>query len=68
MALDSEAKRKAVTGVGRPWMRTQGNDAAKGVAWRVSVGLTYPIGIYAPVEGVELKRRGFIKNVGRMMG
>lgn len=43
MALDSAAKRYAVPGVGRPWMRSILNDATSGRAWRSSVGLSYPV-------------------------
>ena len=43
MPVDSAIKRKAVPGVGRPFMRSQQSDIAKGQAWRQSAGLTYPI-------------------------
>jgi len=43
MALDSAAKRAAVPGVGRPWMRSQQFDSGKGRAWRASVGNAYPV-------------------------
>ncbi len=41
MALDTRQKRMSVTGCGRPWLRTQDNDAAKAQAWRQSVGNIY---------------------------
>ncbi len=43
MALDTAAKRAAVAGVGRPWMRGQFPSAGKGREWRSSVGLSYPV-------------------------
>ena len=39
--IDTAQKRFSVPGVGRPFMRSQFPVAAKGIAWRVSVGLTY---------------------------
>jgi len=47
MALDSAQKRQAVPGAGRPWMRGQFPDVAKGRAWRSSVGLSYPVAAFA---------------------
>ncbi len=47
MALDSKAKRIAVVGVGRPWMRSQEVDSGHGRAWRSSVGLSYPVADFA---------------------
>ena len=43
MALDSKAKRFAVPGVARPWMRTQYPDAALGREARASIGNAYPV-------------------------
>lgn len=43
MALNSLAKRYAVKGVGRPWLRGPAPDAAASEAWRLSVGLAYPV-------------------------
>lgn len=43
MALDTAAKRQAVPGVGRPWMRGQFPSAGKGREWRSSAGLSYPV-------------------------
>ena len=42
MALDSKAKRAAVFGVGRPYIRTTEPDATKALAWRMSAGNAYP--------------------------
>lgn len=51
MALDSALKRFAVVGVGRPYMRSTFPVAAKTEAWRVSVGLAYPVAaLSAPTE------------------
>lgn len=43
MALDSAAKRQAIPGVGRPWMRGQLPDASLTFAARVSAGNAYPV-------------------------
>ena len=43
MALDSKAKRIAAAGAGRPWMRSQVNDASAGREWRASAGNAYPV-------------------------
>lgn len=43
MALDTAAKRAAVPGVGRPWMRGQLPSLGKGREWRSSTGLSYPV-------------------------
>jgi len=43
MALDSKAKRAAVPGVGRPWMRSQYQDVTLGRAARASIGNAYPV-------------------------
>lgn len=53
MALDSAAKRQAVPGAGRPWMRGQSPSAGKGREWRSSVGVSYPVADFqgAPVGG-----------------
>lgn len=53
MAIDSRQKRMSVSGVGRPWQRTQDNDAALGQAWRQSVGNIYAGNLVgAPVAAV----------------
>lgn len=49
MALDSAAKRQAVTGVGRPWMRGQMRDASVGASARASIGNAYPVAIFSAV-------------------
>ena len=41
MAIDTLAKRQAVPGCGRPWMRTVEPNASKTEEWRVSVGNAY---------------------------
>lgn len=43
MALDSQQKRMAVTGVGRPWMRSVYPNILKDNTWRASVGNVYPV-------------------------
>lgn len=50
MALDTAAKRQAVPGVGRPWMRGQFPSVGKGREWRSSAALSYPVANFqAPV-------------------
>ncbi len=52
MALDSETKRQAVPGVGRPWMRGQFPVSAKDRGWRSSVANSYPVANFqSPVAG-----------------
>lgn len=41
MALDSQEKRMAVVGIGRPWLRSKFPIAAPDEQWRSSSGLTY---------------------------
>jgi len=41
MALDDPEKRKAVMGVGRPWMRVVEPVATPDEEWRISVGNAY---------------------------
>lgn len=59
MALDSAAKRQAVPGAGRPYMRGQLPAAAAGREWRSSAGLSYPVSDFqtptvpAPVTGIS---------------
>ena len=70
MALDTAAKRFAVAGVGRPWMRSQKPNSAKDVAWRVSTGQAYPIGLFDAAvttqSGVSrLRRSGFREDAER---
>jgi len=62
MAIDSREKRTSAAGVGRPWMRATHTDAAKGAAWRQSVGLSYASGLLA----VTVRPQGFLINVGRV--
>jgi len=50
VALDSAAKRQAVSGAARPWMRGQFPSAGKGREWRSSVGLTYPVANFQAVD------------------
>lgn len=51
MALDTQEKRMAAVGVGRPYLRTK-LPAAVDVEWRASTGLSYGAnGIGAPVAG-----------------
>lgn len=53
MALDTAAKRQAVPGVARPWMRGQLPSAGKGREWRSSAGLSYPVANFqAPEDAV----------------
>lgn len=54
MALDTAAKRKAVLGVARPWMRSQESDASVGRTWRACVANSYPVADFAvPItEGI----------------
>ena len=62
MALDSAAKRQAVPGVGRPWMRGQFPSAAKDREWRSSTGLSYPVADFqGAAPPVDEKHRGFKK-------
>lgn len=46
MALDSQQKRMAVTGVGRPYMRAVLADSVS-AAQRQGIGLTYPVAALA---------------------
>lgn len=69
MALDSAAKRQAVPGVGRPWMRGQFPSVGKGREWRSSAALSYPVANFqSPVAGVAdmippwLKKRRIVTN------
>jgi len=41
MAIDSQQKRMAAAGVGRPWMRATFPVASPTEAWRISVGNAY---------------------------
>lgn len=67
MALDSLAKRYAVLGIARPWMRATLPDAAKGSDWRASVANVYPVAAFsAPVVAETTNYRGFISNVNRL--
>jgi len=52
-AIDSEAKRKAIPGVARPWMRSQGNDGSAGRAWRASSGNAYPVANFQAPGGFQ---------------
>lgn len=52
MALDTAAKRQAVPGVGRPWMRGQFPSAGKGREWRSSAALSYPVADFQAPEDV----------------
>jgi len=56
MALDSAAKRAAVPGVGRPWMRSIVPDAAAGSAWRATVANVYPVADFAGPVDNEIAR------------
>lgn len=58
MALDSLAKRYAVKGVGRPWLRGPAPDASLGEVWRVSIGQAYPVATLEdpPEPGTPLKK------------
>lgn len=56
MALDSAAKRQAVSGVGRPWMRGQFPSTGKGREWRSSVGLSYPVADFQSPAGGTVNR------------
>lgn len=47
MALDSRAKRQAVIGNGRAWLRAPFPNAAKNAEWRASVGSVYPVAAFA---------------------
>ena len=52
MAMDSARKRKAVPGVLRPWMRSNGNDATVGREWRASIGGAYPVANFQAPGGI----------------
>ena len=70
MALDSTAKRAAVPGVGRPWMRGQLPENAKGREWRSSVGLSYPVANFEgapPAPTGPPKHEGLMINLGRFL-
>ena len=54
MALDSAAKRQAVPGAGRPWMRGQLPAVGKGREWRSSAGLSYPVANFQAPEDAAL--------------
>ncbi len=41
--IDTAAKRQAIPGVGRPWMRGQFPSVGKGREWRSSAALSYPV-------------------------
>lgn len=56
MALDSAAKRQAVPGVGRPWMRGQLPSVGKGREWRSSAGLSYPVANFQTPAGGTVNR------------
>lgn len=68
MAIDSAEKRQNVTGVGRPYMRSQFPIATPDQEWRVSVGLSYGGNtIAAPASAVGGRYHPFIyKNPGQM--
>ena len=48
MAIDSQAKRMAVVGVGRPWMRSTFPGTID-EAWRLSVGNAYNGNVLTPL-------------------
>lgn len=47
MALDTAAKRWAVPGVGRPWMRSNLPNTAKDETWRPGAGNAYPVATFS---------------------
>ena len=51
MALDTEEKRKAVPGVGRPFLRAKLPVAAKDEAWRLASGNAYGGNALTPIVG-----------------
>lgn len=55
MAIDSQQKRMAATGVGRPWMRANYPETPVTSAWRSSVGNSYPVAAFVSnfVEGAR---------------
>ena len=70
MALDSAAKRQAVPGVGRPWMRGQFPAVGKGREWRSSAGMSYPVANFQS-EVADIftlaKHEGLRLNVGKLL-
>jgi hypothetical protein len=65
MAIDSAAKRSSIVGVGRPYLRGQTVDTAKGEPWRHSVGNTYAAFNFGPVVAAAAKWFPFMCNIRR---
>ena len=51
MALDTQSKRQAAAGVGRPWMRTTFPVATPTEEWRISAGNAYGGNALSPGVG-----------------
>ncbi len=60
MALDSALKRKAVTGVGRPYLRAVQPTASTTGAYRSNIGLTYPVAAFAEPTAVQASETYFM--------
>lgn len=61
MALDTAAKRWAVPGVGRPWMRSNLPNTAKDEAWRPGAGNAYPVATFSTGGGQSNAPRYFAR-------
>lgn len=70
MAIDTQQKRMAVVGVGRPWMRSTFPGTIN-EAWRLSVGNSYINALSPPVGGrimLSLARYGGLAGAGGIAG